>query len=76
MRRGQRMYRDHGMARSVVILSNPVTAQQFKQIAVESGIYEWERYIDASRETNWEQVGMEWLVKEVDPDITQKTAKA
>jgi hypothetical protein len=76
MCRGQRLYRDHGMARSVVILSNPVTAQQFKQIAVESGIYEWERYIDASRETNWERVGMDWLIKEADPDKTQKTVNS
>ena len=68
MRRAQQLYREHGMARSVVILNNPVTAQQFKQIAVESGIYEWERYLDASRETEWEQVGMDWLIKEVDPD--------
>jgi hypothetical protein len=68
MKEGQRLYKSHGMARSVVILSNPVTTLQFKQIAVESGIYEWERYIDASRNEQWEQLGLDWLMHEMDPD--------
>jgi hypothetical protein len=68
MTNGQRFYRQSGMQRSVVILNNPITTMQFKRIAKESGIYEWERYIDASTETNWEKVGLDWVLREIDPD--------
>jgi len=34
------------MVRSVVILANTITKLQFKRIAQETGIYQWERYID------------------------------
>lgn len=67
MQRGQRMYRQAGMQRSVVILSNPVTLMQFKRIAHESGIFEWERYIDASAVPDWETVAIAWLEHGVDP---------
>ena len=76
MQLGQRTYKDHGMLRSVVILNNPVTTMQFKRIAMESGIYDWERYIDASRVPDWEQVGMDWLTRQIDPEQqTQPAAK-
>jgi hypothetical protein len=56
------------MERSVVILSNTVTTMQFKRIAQETGIYQWERYIDASKTQNWEGIGKKWLVNAIDPD--------
>lgn len=65
---GQRYYRAHGMQRSVVILKDKVTMLQFKGIAKETGIYEWERYIDANAEPNWEQVGLDWVIHSIDPD--------
>ena len=68
MKEGQRLYRRRGMVRSVVILRDEVVALQFQRIAKESGIYEWERYIDASSEPNWERVGMAWIVEGIDPD--------
>jgi hypothetical protein len=67
MRRGQAMYLNHGMKRSVVILSNPVTTQQFKSIAWESGIAETERYIDASADPDWETTALNWLLDGVEP---------
>ena len=67
MQAGQAMYRRAGMLRSVVILNNPVTLMQFKRIAHESGIFEWERYIDASAVPDWEPVAMSWLLHGVDP---------
>ena len=65
---GQKLYKQAGMARSVVILDNPITTMQFKRLAKESGIYEWERYIDASARPNWEQLGINWLLTGADPD--------
>lgn len=68
MQEGQKLYKDKGMERSVVILSNPTTTLQFKRIAKETGIYQWERYIDASANNDWESKGMAWLQEAKDPD--------
>lgn len=65
---GQKYARENGMVRSVVILQNVVTAMQFKRIAKETGIYVYERYIDAESHPNWEKVALAWLVDGVDPD--------
>jgi len=66
--KGQCLYKKYGMLRSVVILNSPVITQQIKQISHESGIYEYERYIDASHVSDWETIGLDWLVKSIDPD--------
>lgn len=68
MQSGQILYKQAGMERSVVILSNAIITMQFKRIAKETGIYEWERYIDASKTANWEDLGRKWLVNNIDPD--------
>ncbi len=68
MQEGQKLYKTNGMVRSVVILANVITTMQFKRIAKETGIYEWERYVDASSTPNWERVGMDWIRKGIDPD--------
>jgi len=67
---GQKLYKQRGMLRSVVILSSPVVAAQFQRIAGETGIGRWERYLDASTVSDWEEVGMDWLLKAVDPEKT------
>ncbi len=68
MQEGQKLYKQSGMQRSAVILNNKVMTMQFQRIAKETGIYEWERYIDASANPNWEQDGENWLTRAVDPD--------
>jgi hypothetical protein len=68
MREGQELARRRGMVRSVVILDSPVVAAQFKRIGGETGIGKWERYIDASSVSDWESVGMDWLLEANDPD--------
>lgn len=67
---GQREARQHGMIRSVVILANSTVTYQFKRIALQSGIYDWERYIDESNEPDWEQKGLDWVVNGIDPDAS------
>jgi hypothetical protein len=65
---GQKLFKQKGMARSVVILANSVLTMQFKRIAKETGIYLWERYIDSNTNPKWEQTGIDWLAKGIDPD--------
>ena len=72
---GQLLYKQHGMTRSVVIVSSPIIRRQFEDLAKETGIYEWERYIDASATPNWEQVGMDWLLHAYDPDARNRPAR-
>lgn len=68
LRVGQEYARSHGMQRSVVILSDQVIRMQFRKIARQTGIFEWERYIDASDNPMWKQQGMGWILDSVDPD--------
>lgn len=72
---GQQLYRRKGMLRSVVILSSPVVATQFRRIGGETGIGKWERYIDASNISDWEEVGMNWLLHAIDPDKARQSAQ-
>ena len=72
MDEGQRLYRQAGMVRSVVIINSPVTEAQFRRIGGQTGIARGERYINAIETPNWEQVGLDWLLKEVDPEVRRK----
>ncbi len=67
LEKGQRHYKTRGMVRSVVILSCPVIKRQLEILAKASGIYEWERYIDASSTSDWEKEAMAWLEKAIEP---------
>ena len=67
MQKGQKLFKEKGMVRSVVILDNATTKFQFKRIGKETGIYKWARYIDAT-ELNWKQKGISWIKDGVDPD--------
>ena len=69
---GQKLYKEMGMARSVVILKNPTLSIQFKRIALQSDIYDYERYIDASSNPNWEKTGLQWVIDAIDPDADRR----
>ena len=56
MIKGQAMYRSCGMQRSCVILEDAITTIQFMRLARQSGIFKYERYIDASVHKDWRQV--------------------
>ena len=56
------------MERSAVALANSIIALQFRRLAQDSGIYQWERYVDGSTEENWEKVAESWIVNGKDPD--------
>ena len=67
MKHGQVAFKAAGMQRSVVILANALLTMQFRRIGKETGIDAWERYIDASATPNFEQTGVAWLERGVEP---------
>jgi hypothetical protein len=64
---GQQLYKQRGMKRSAVVVNNAVTAIQFKRLARESGIYQWERYLDGTKPGCFE-AAVAWGRDGVDPD--------
>lgn len=68
MQKGQLAFKNAGMIRSAVILKSTTISMQFKRTAKETGIYAWERYIDASKNEDWEEKGRKWVSTGVDPD--------
>ena len=68
MQDGQKEYKAKGMERSAVVVANAVTKMQFKRIAQETGIYDWERYIDEQSAPDWEKKAMDWIKDGIDPD--------
>lgn len=72
----QTFFCKNGLKRSVVIVSDPMTTMQMKIVARETGIREWERYIDSSSNPDWEQMGIDWIVHSIDPDNKVERSKA
>lgn len=66
--KGQVLYRNGGLQRSAVILSDPIVTIQFMRLAKKSGIYNYERFIDASSDAQWEKHAEEWVGFGIDPD--------
>jgi hypothetical protein len=65
---GQGLFRKAGMERSCVILQSATITMQFERIARESGIFAFERYIDAARKPDWEAKAVGWIQKKIDPN--------
>lgn len=65
---GQLEYREQGMERSAVLVESAVTKMQFTRLAKESGIYEWERYVDAESWDDPTAVARRWIDDGVTPD--------
>ena len=65
---GQKLYKDKGMKRSAVILNSSEITMQFKNLALQSGIYATERYIDASHVKNPVEIAINWVNDAADPD--------
>jgi hypothetical protein len=66
--KGQTLYRDSGLERSAVILSDPIVTIQFMRLAKKSGVYRNERFIDASSDAQWEKHAEDWVKSGIDPD--------
>jgi hypothetical protein len=61
--------REHGMTRSSVVLASALTKMQIMRLAKEVGMYEYERYFDASSEPEWERKAIDWIEQGIDPDV-------
>ncbi len=55
-----------GMERSCVILNSKILTMQFERLAKESGIYAFERYIDATATPDFEPIAVDWIANGVD----------
>lgn len=64
----QQLYKQKGMKRSAVILNSQDVCNQLKNIAIQSGIYATERYIDASQNHNAASLAVAWVKEGIDPD--------
>lgn len=58
----------NGMQRSVVVMDSAVARLQIMRIAKQVGMYAYERYIDASRDAEWENKAVGWITNATDPD--------
>jgi hypothetical protein len=67
MVQGQAMYRSRGMERSCVILDDAITTIQFMRLARRSGIFKYERYIDASAHKDWLAEARNWVGNAIAP---------
>jgi hypothetical protein len=66
--KGQRLFRESGLQRSVVVLKSSAITNQFRQLAKDSGVYQYERYINAAEDPHWPQHALAWLESRIDPD--------
>ncbi len=60
--------REAGLERSAVVLDSPVAKFQTTRLAKTSGVYAWERYLDASKDLDWERRAVDWIMHGIDPD--------
>ena len=65
----QRLYRESGLRRSVVVCATTIMTMQFTRIAKETGVKDHERYVDASSTPDWEARAMAWIVDGTEPAL-------
>lgn len=64
---GQALYKQAGMQRSAVAVRDAVTAMQFRRLARNSGIDQWERYINVQQVAQWQSAAKRWVVEGTEP---------
>ena len=67
--------RGHGMERSVVVLDSTVALIQILRLAKATGVYAYERYLDALKDPEWEKKAVDWIARGIDPDLPQPAQK-
>lgn len=68
--------RGHGMERSVVVLDSTVALIQILRLAKATGVYAYERYMDALKDPDWEAKALGWIVRHEDPDLPSPAPRA
>lgn len=64
---GQGLFKAAGMERSCVVLESAAVTMQFERLAKQSGIYSFERYINAAAHPDWQAKALGWIEHKVDP---------
>jgi hypothetical protein len=64
---GQGLFKTAGMERSCVVLESAAVTMQFERLARESGIYSFERYINAAAQPDWNKKALAWIESKIDP---------
>ena len=64
---GQRLFISKGGIRSAVIARDVITQEQQKNIAVRSGVANFEQYFDGSQ-PDWEEKALAWLRDRIRPE--------
>lgn len=73
---GMKTFKALGGQRSIVLVDSAIVVNQLRRLAQSSGIYAWERYIDAKTFPDYKPVVLAWLVEGKDPDVGQPVAKS
>jgi hypothetical protein len=63
------------MERSVVVLDSTVALIQILRLAKATGVYAYERYLDALKDPEWESKAEDWIMRGIDPDLPQPARK-
>ncbi len=66
---GQRAFKQRGMQRSAVALSDALTTLQFRRLARTTGIDQWERYINVQQVASWQTAAKRWVVDGQEPPM-------
>lgn len=66
--KGQTIYKEHGLNRSVVLYDEALISLQCKAIARLTDILNNEKYIDVEIHPNYKKLAMDWLKQGIDPD--------
>jgi hypothetical protein len=74
MQKSHRRAMKAGMARSALVLDDPITTMQMKRLARQTAIDQLERYIDSRSNPKWEEVVMDWLIRGIEPNQTDLAA--
>jgi len=67
MTNAQKLFKISGMARSAVILANPIIKLQFETLGKITKISEFEKYIDATKFRNPDNAALNWIIKNIEP---------
>jgi hypothetical protein len=62
------LFEDTGLQRSVVVLRSSGINTQFRRLAKDSGVFRFERYINAAEDPDWLEHALAWPESQADPD--------
>lgn len=67
--------KETGLKRAAVIVNSPVVKGQAVQIAFVAQLADDTRYIDASKNPDWEARSVDWALNGIEPDMVERFPK-